>query len=87
MERSKELTNEISLGELTRKPGWIRMSIHPTTTNSEIEYVCESLKSLTKHHEEWKTDYEYNKTSNEFIHKRQSENQSNETPINSWFEL
>lgn len=32
---SNELTNEISIGDLVRKPGWIRMSIHPTTTNAE----------------------------------------------------
>jgi len=87
VEQSNTLTHEISLGELTRKPGWIRMSIHPTTTNSEIEYVCESLKTLAKNHVDWCLDYEYIKTSNEFVHKRQSENIANETPINSWFEL
>ncbi len=84
---SHELTNEISLGELTRKPGWIRMSIHPTTTNAEIEYVCESLKSLAKHHDSWTKDYDYIRTSNEFIHKQHTQNISNETPISSWFEL
>ena len=35
---SKELINEITIGDLVRKPGWIRMSIHPTTTNSEIDF-------------------------------------------------
>ncbi|MCB0383055.1 MAG: aminotransferase class V-fold PLP-dependent enzyme, partial [Psychroserpens sp.] len=39
---SHELTNEISIGDLVRKPGWIRMSIHPTTTNAEMEFVCDS---------------------------------------------
>jgi selenocysteine lyase/cysteine desulfurase len=87
IEHSHELTNEISLGELTRKPGWIRMSIHPTTTNAEIEYVCESLKALAKQHIVWARDYEYIRTSNEFVHKRQSENIANEIPINSWFDL
>ena len=87
IEHSHELTNEISLGELTRKPGWIRMSIHPTTTNAEIEYVCDSLKSMASQHIVWAQDYEYIKTSNEFVHKKQSENIANETPINSWFDL
>ena len=32
---SHELTDEISIGELVRKPGWIRMSIHPTTTDND----------------------------------------------------
>ena len=87
VETSHELTNEISLGELTRKPGWIRMSIHPTTTNEEIKFVCNSLKDLAKHHKDWAKDYNYIKSSNEFVHKTSSENPSNETPINSWFEL
>jgi len=87
VETSHELTNEISLGELTRKPGWIRMSIHPTTTNEEINFVCDSLKDLAKHHKDWAKDYNYIKSSNEFVHKTSSENPLNETPINSWFEL
>lgn len=87
VERSHELSNEISLGELTRKPGWIRMSIHPTTTNAEIGYVCDGLKALARNHEVWANDYDYIRTSNEFIHKLQSENMVNETPVNSWFDL
>ena len=87
IETSHELTNEISLGELTRKPGWIRMSIHPTTTNGEIKLVCESLKALAKHHKDWSMDYDYIKTTNEFTHKKSSDGKSTEIPINSWFEL
>ena len=51
-ETSHELTNEISIGDLVRKPGWIRMSIHPTTTNKEIEFVCDSIIKLSQNHEE-----------------------------------
>jgi hypothetical protein len=39
------LIDEITLGDLIRKPGWIRMSVHPTTTNAEIEFVCTSIKA------------------------------------------
>jgi selenocysteine lyase/cysteine desulfurase len=38
-----KLIDEITLGDLIRKPGWIRMSVHPTTTNAEIEFVCTSI--------------------------------------------
>ena len=65
------------------KPGWIRMSIHPTTTNAEIKYVCDSIKSLAENHQDWKIDYEYNKDTNEFVHE-------NATPleiqmVEQWF--
>ena len=68
-EASHQLVDEISLGDLLRKPGWIRMSIHPTTTNAEIKLVCDSIKSLAESHKEWAKDYNYDKITNEFIHK------------------
>lgn len=52
-ETSHKLVEEISLGDLIRKPCWIRMSIHPTTTNDEVEFVCASIKELAKNHSEW----------------------------------
>lgn len=69
-ETSHQLVDEIALGDLIRKPGWIRMSIHPTTTNKEIEFVCESIKGLAQSHKDWSKDYNYDKNSNEFIHKQ-----------------
>ena len=68
-ETSHQLIDEITLGDLIRKPGWIRISTHPTTTNEEIEFVCKSIKALAANHKEWSKDYNYDKNSNEFIHK------------------
>lgn len=83
---SNELTNEISIGDLARKPGWIRMSIHPTTSCEEIEYVCKSILELAKHHEEWAKDYDYDRFTNEFVHKTFKATKRDQT-INNWFEL
>jgi len=66
---SQNLTCQIDSGDLMQKPGWIRMSIHPTTTNSEIALVCNSIKALAENHENWAADYDYVKKSNEFVHK------------------
>ena len=71
-EKSHELTSKIDSGDLILKPGWIRMSIHPTTTNAEIQYVLDSIKLLAEHHKDWAADYDYNKSTNEFIHKQAS---------------
>ena len=67
-EKSNQLTCKITAGDLMEKPGWIRMSIHPTTTNEEIQYVCESITAMAQNHLEWALDYKYNPLSNEFIH-------------------
>jgi selenocysteine lyase/cysteine desulfurase len=85
---SHELTNEISIGDLVRKPGWIRMSIHPTTTNEEMAYVCESIKSLAKNHKEWSKAYDYQGKTNEFVHQSLANQSSSiDEVINSWFKL
>lgn len=65
---SEDLVSQISLGDLLRKPGWIRMSVHPTTTTEEIEYVCESIKQLAANHQTWSKAYEYDGKTNNFRH-------------------
>lgn len=82
-ETSHKLVNEISLGDLIRKPGWIRMSIHPTTTSAEIEYVCNAIKSLAENHKEWALEYRYDSQKNEFIH-QQSTSFENKL-VEQWF--
>ena len=84
---SQELTNEISIGDLVRKPGWIRMSIHPTTTTEEMNFVCEGIKSLAKNHKEWAKDYEYIGANNEFVHHAVKNDVSQDAVVKSWFSL
>jgi len=83
---SNELTNEISIGDLARKPGWIRMSIHPTTSCSEIEFVCKSIIELSENHQEWLKDYDYDRHTNEFVHKSFKATKRDQA-IDRWFEL
>jgi len=85
-EMSNALTKEISIGDLLRKPGWIRMSIHPTTNNKELDFVCSSIKLLAKNHELWSKDYNYDKTTNEFMHKT-FKPESRDEQIGKWFTL
>lgn len=70
-ETSNRVTCEIDHGDLTHKPGWIRMSIHPTTTNVEVEYVCDSIKQLAENFSEWGKEYKYNSTNNEYFHPKE----------------
>ena len=66
---SKSITDEISQGLLTHKPGWIRMSIHPVMTNAEMETILDAIEAVHDHHEAWAEDYAYNPNTNEFQHK------------------
>jgi selenocysteine lyase/cysteine desulfurase len=84
-ETSSKLIDEISLGDLIRKPGWIRMSIHPTTTSYEIQWVCESIKAMAENHQDWVKDYNYDKNTNEFIHKNAK--QFEKEIVDNWFKV
>lgn len=68
-EKSKRITETISLGDMTNKPGWIRMSIHPTMTDEEVIFIVKAIKELSANHKAWAIDYNYCNKSNEFTHK------------------
>ncbi len=63
---SKEITDGISKKDLTIKPGWVRLSLHPVTTNDEVLYICDSIKQIVENIEKWQVDYKYNPANNEF---------------------
>lgn len=84
-ETSHDLVCQITSGDLIKKPGWIRMSIHPTTSSEEIQMVCQSIKALAKNHKEWSADYVYNFKTNEFLHK--ASKQSEKGMVDQWFKF
>lgn len=67
-EHSKDITSRISTGDLSDKPGWIRLSIHPTMTNEELYLIIEGLKEIQQNHKRWVRDYIYDPRKNEFKH-------------------
>jgi len=68
-DKSHEITKHISEGHLEYKPGWIRMSIHPTMTDDEAKYILDALKQLAANYRQWGEEYTYDKNTNEFSHK------------------
>jgi selenocysteine lyase/cysteine desulfurase len=64
--KSYEVLNSIHGGDLSCKPGWIRLSIHPTMTNEEIVFIMDSIEETAKKFIEWQKEYVYNPESNEF---------------------
>lgn len=66
---SHNITCKIDGGDLSEKPGWVRLSIHPTMHNDEIIYICDSIEQICKNINQWSDDYYYDNHTNEFIHK------------------
>jgi len=60
-EKSKEIIRKIEKGEGQEKPGWIRLSIHPTTSNHEVAYIIKAINELAKNKGKWAEDYRLEK--------------------------
>jgi selenocysteine lyase/cysteine desulfurase len=82
---SKEITDKIEAGDLSMKPGWIRLSLHPTMTNDELLFITDAIRQTAEKAEKWKKDYSYDVRTNEFSHHKSSE--KNNPVYSKWFEL
>ena len=56
-DQSRHITDLINFGDLSQKPGWIRLSLHPTMTNEELYYILDAIKQVQIYHQEWANDY------------------------------
>ncbi len=83
-EESHRITNMISKGDHSKKPGFVRLSLHPTMTDQELETVIYAVNEVVKNHKEWVKEYHYNALTNEFYHPREEDKTSQ---IESWFKL
>ena len=82
---SKAISHQIIKGCNTEKPGWVRLSIHPTMTSKEIDFICNALIELSKNIEDWSKDYTYNMIKNDYAHK--TVKPIEKELIKNWFNL
>ena len=81
---SNEITCSIDEGNLSTKPGWIRMSIHPTMTNDEIHFIMNAIEDIAINYKEFQKEYVYNEKSNEFTHEKEKKD-VNKKRVDFWF--
>lgn len=70
-DQSDLITQQINSGDYSVKPGWVRWSLHPTTTNAEVALMIEALKDIVARHEEYAAEYTYERRENHFVHKNE----------------
>jgi selenocysteine lyase/cysteine desulfurase len=68
-ERSNRITEMITQGDLSEKPGWVRLSIHPTLSGEELTFILEAIRQIARHHKAWGLDYTYDRHTNEFSYR------------------
>ena len=63
------------------------MSIHPTITKDEVDYIMKAIKELSENHQNWSSDYYYNNKTNEFVYNNIKFSLKNNVRAESWFHL
>ncbi len=84
-DESHRITDKIEHGDLSDKPGWVRLSVHPVMTDNELYFIIDALKQIRQNIHEWEKDYVFDKSCGEFFHK----DFPRKTPdkFADWFEL
>ncbi len=67
-EKSQEITDKISHGDLSVKPGWVRWSLHPTMKDTDITDFSAALRYIIQHKEKLQQLYSYIPKQNHFKH-------------------
>ncbi|CAN5171882.1 aminotransferase class V-fold PLP-dependent enzyme [soil metagenome] len=67
-EHSHRITAQIDAGDLSDKPGWVRVSFHPTATDAEVDATCDAIAAVAEHGDEWSGDYRHLPNLNDYEH-------------------
>ena len=82
-DQSHSITDHIDHGDFSLKPGWVRLSIHPTMTDDELSEIIAALKEISENIEIYNKQYRINKSTNEFHHNKYQKDY--DAIFNNWF--
>lgn len=68
-QQSRSITCKIDQGDLSEKPGWVRVSLHPTMTNDEATYISNAIHNVISNYQDWQKEYDFDIASAEYHHK------------------
>jgi selenocysteine lyase/cysteine desulfurase len=83
--RSYEILDRIRQGDLLSKPGWVRLSVHPTMTDAEIEFIMDAIQLTAAHWRTWAKDYCCDAGSGQFFHRQAGSAEKDR--IERWFSI
>ncbi len=67
-EKSRSIACSIESGDLSEKPGWVRLSLHPCMSDDELDYILEAIAELSRRGRDWARDYRFMPEKTEFEH-------------------
>jgi len=84
-DKSHNITEKINSGDLSDKPGWVRLSMHPTMTNAELADFTAAIRYISENIAKLRNDYTYDRKKNDFVHV--NDRGDSRKKVNSWFSL
>ncbi|HKK80657.1 MAG TPA: aminotransferase class V-fold PLP-dependent enzyme [Prolixibacteraceae bacterium] len=66
---SHKISTRIDNGDMSLKPGWVRLSLHPTTSDAEVDIIINAITQIVNNIDELSVDYEFCTHTNEYCHK------------------
>ena len=79
---SEQIRKQSELGCAIDKPGWTRVSFHPTTTDGEVLYVCQAIRAIVRRGRSWAKGYTKTPTG----HLPKDKNNTPRILVEQWFE-
>ena len=68
LQHSHRITEKIDAGDLSDKPGWVRVSFHPAMSDAEVDATCAAILQVADNGEAWESDYRHLPRLNDYEH-------------------
>lgn len=65
-DHSESITHKIDCGDLSDKPGWVRVSLHPTMRDDDVDFIVHAIGEVIANYSEWSEDYKFDSSTGEF---------------------
>lgn len=84
-EYSNKITAKINSGDLSEKPGWVRLSLHPVMTHEEVHFIADAIEQVALYPERWTSLYHYSSHTNEYHPVKETQHLKNQ--LKQWFDM
>ncbi|SEU12308.1 aminotransferase class V-fold PLP-dependent enzyme [Paenibacillus sp. NFR01] len=66
---SQQFIAGMNAGDQSLKPGWVRISLHPTMEDDDVRAIVAAVADIAEHGKAWMQDYRYSKQRNAWVHR------------------
>ncbi len=84
-ETSNQVSEQVNAGDFSARPGWVRLSLHPTFSDEEVIYICDAIEHVAKKWQDYADDYQCPLRTNTYIYKDKFND--NSELLDDWFHL